>query len=575
MIKHMEAKRSIHAYSAMSFATTRRLASGTILTDTVMDYMGQTFALNPAIYGKNPEAFKNRYGISGGLVKDDVAAAKIRKRLNTYVQTNSSKKEDWSYVLPDLVDKVVECKMTSNQSKYYDAQLLKLLKEAETKLKGNGATIDEQGNAIDKDDFEEEDEFFLAMLDNALSSLSQWLVAPDQSVAFMESSFSASKEDRISPQVREIDKILDRIFSDETKDYSKNKAAIFGIHKVASRHIMQYSRWRHRMIHYEAGNSEALRKFKKMDDIWILTADSTSLREGENLQLITYMFQLESVWSPGQDEQLVSRMYRPDPKGVFSKDYVYGYRMLQSSVTGAPTISTIKHARMASKAISLARVNYEGDPRWERASQAFSGLELLRMSFENIRSLTNESLAPYNDAWESFIKWQNQLNTENRTRIAKRLEEENPGLRLLNDQNQVIDRAEFVSRVLVEPIKGKPLPGAKKAFWVWEPNAKPADPYNLGLEIAGLNTTLQYGEQVWTSFGPAIVHRDTGNQAVVELYGFRKITIHKSQIAIAASEEGKEKLANLIANPSAWRSETIGPVDRLASVEQEVSLAPC
>ena len=350
---------------------------------------------------------------------------------------------------------------------------------------------------------------------------------------------------------------------------------MFGIHKVASQHVMKHSRYAKRMIHYTTGNEEAIRRFKTDPDIWILTADSTSLREGENLQLLSHVLDMQAPWSPGDYEQLVSRMYRPDPKGTFAKDYVEHRWFQVDRGNGAPGIGSIKLARMISKAISLARVKYAGDPRWDKQiGPEMEGLDLLSMSMDLLFNTEPSDLYPYLSQWKKFTDWETKLNQVSRRVLATQIESENPGIKLLSNDGKILDRAQFTKLAMREAKPAPDLPGSRKAFHIWTNGATPADPYDLGLEILG-SQPIEVGTYVMTEYGPAIVMKVSNRSIVVEAYGLKKVIINRQRIARPSSEEGKLKLANIISNPVAWKAEVSHiPLERLDDVDESASLSP-
>lgn len=599
LIKNMKSLQAQYAYSVMAQATEKVIASGTQVPNTMLDLLGQGFAMNPMIYGKDVNKFKERYDLSGGIVDDDNAAL-LRKRMQRFVQESTAYKEDWAFVLPDLEDHVLYVDMTPRQREFYALMLERAMIELKLRLEGkklpppvdldkgyadkdkdplSGEDDDEEGgDEEDEDDDEggedlDEEGRIMAAIDLSLAELEQFVVAPDAHSMFVNMDPRPSPDDLVSPLVRLVDRHLDSIYADQTANHSNNKAAVFGIHRVASRHVMRHSRWSNRMVHYTAGNEEAIRLFKTDPNVWILTADSGGLREGENLQMLSHIFDMQSPWAPGDYEQLVSRMYRPDPKGVYNKDTVHHYWCCARVDDKLPGVNTIKMARMIAKAISTARYKYDKDPRWAKVAPRFEELGLLRMSYEFIENATPQDLAPYLDAWEDFVKWETSLNVDNRKKVAAELEMENPGIKLLDPSGRVLDRNLFVSLAMREVKSTKTIRGSRKAYTLWEFGVTPADVHDLGLNVMG-GQKVQAGAYVMTEFGPAIVQRVGIRTCVVELNGLRKTTLSRQCIALPGSDEGKKRLAAMIADPSVWKAETIGPIEKLPKIDPDSSLAP-
>lgn len=573
LIKNRNSLRSEYTYSAMSYSENKILATGTFIPDTVLDMVGQGFSINPMIFGDSTDSFKDRFGLTSGIIKDDEQAAKINARLNKFLQTTTAYKEDWAFVLPDLHDSIETIKLTPKQSEFYN----QLLKTAEMKMK---EMLEKKKDALDDEEFDEdddEDERFMGMADASLSEVEQFIVAPDENKEYVMSSLNPSGDDLVSPLVRLLDTNLLANFSDPSKDFSKAKAAVFGINKVASLHILKHSKFANRMIHYTSGNEEAIRKFKTDPDVWILAADSTSLREGENLQMLSYCYDTQAPWRPGDFEQLVSRMYRPDPKGIYNKDTVAHKWLMVERADGMPSVNGVKLARMISKAVSVARLRYSGDPRWEKTiGPQLEGLELLKMNLELLFHTKPSDVGGYLQSWAQFNKWLVDLNKVSRLEAARKLELENPGVSLLDDQGRVIDRNVFMKMVMREAKPAPDLPGSRKAFQLWEPGATPPDPYNMELTVVG-SDPLEPGEYVMTELGPAIVHKVTVRAAIVEVYGMKKIKLGRRAMSRPASQSGKNKLAAMIKDPAIWRAESEHATVQLATLQdlrEKESLSP-
>lgn len=555
LIKNKGSLRSEYTYSAISYSEQKILATGTFVPNTVLDMVGQGYSINPMAFGENIDAFKERFDLSSGIIKNDEQAARINERLGMFLQKTVAYKEDWAFVLPDLTDSILTIPLTNKQTVFY----IQLLKEAEIEmkelLKGKKKLSDDEDDEDDFDDEEDEDESFMQKADASLAKIEQFVVAPDANSQYMSQADVPRGDDLVSPLVKLLDMELEANYG-RGGDFSKSKAAVFGINKVASLHVMKHSRFVKNMVHYTSGNEEVIRKFKEEANQWILVADSTSLREGENLQLLSYIYDLQAPWRPGDFEQLVSRMYRPDPKGVFNKDEVIHKWLLAERADGKPGVNTVKLARMISKAISVARLRYSGDPRWEKTiGPKVEGLQLLKMNMDLIFNTEQSDVYPYIDQWKMFNDWTVNLNKISRKEMAYKIEQENPGVTLLDNNGNVIDRNLFTKLAMREAVKAKDLPGSKKAFTVWERNAIPPDVHDMGLKVVGTDK-LEVGEQVMTEFGPGIVKTVMKSRCVVEVYGQKKFTAFRASITRPTNAKGKKKLDAILRDPSMWRAES-------------------
>lgn len=582
LIKNFDAARSMATYSAMVYAERRQLASGTMNSNTVLDLVGQGFAINPMMYTGDKNIFMDRFGLSSPIIKDDEDAARIKKRMSAFAQVSSAYKKDWSFVNPDLKEEYLIGSATPLQSEFYN----KLLEEAALMLKemtdkkkiiGDGAEDDgdDEEEPETAADFDDEDSFFIRAAEVSLAKAEQFLLAPDTNEQYLTWEKRPSGQDLVSPAVEMVDRQFDRIFAQPNGDYSKEKAAVFGIHKVVSAHFVKHSRWKSRMIHYTSGDEEAIRKFKTDGEIYILCADSTSLREGENLQLLSHIFTLQPPWAPGDDEQLKSRMYRPDPKMEFNKDFGTQYWCLINRADGMPGMSQIKLARMISKAISVARLKYGEEPLWKNISGRLDDLDLISMSMDFLFASSQNSIAPYMSAWKDFGAWEQNLNRVSRIELARELELANPDLKLVDESGKVIDRALFVRSAMREAKSTKTIPGSRRAYTPWEPGSTPADPYKMGLRVLGTDE-INVGDYVMTEYGPAIVQRVNARKLIIETYGMKKVTVFRSSVSVP-SKDGKAKLEELIKNPAMWRAESDHAKDFLArfdAIDPSASMAP-
>ncbi len=586
-IKNMASKRSRYSYSLLAQAKSKALLSGTIINNTAIDLIGQAYGVNPMIFGSidDVEKFLDDYNLPRGLIKSDEASQKLNARLKKFVQMSSATKEDWSFVLPDLYDKVIAPNLTPKQEKFYQMLMeeaeLALRADLESGKKKSGDDDDDDGDEGDDGDssdptYDDEDEneaAFMMKADRSLAKAEQFLVAPDMNEQFLVWSEKPSGDDLVSPMVRGIDAELAKIYADRGADHSINKTAVFGIHKVASAHFMRHTKFRDLCLHYRAGDAETLRLWKADPDKYILVADSTSLREGENMQMLSYIFDMQATWTPGDYQQLISRMYRPDPKGEYNKDLVTHYWVTPVHKMNNPTIATVKLARMISKAISMARFKYESDPRWYEVSGDFQDLDLLTMNLETVFQSTHNTLAPYFNAWTKFTAWERRNNQKTRAKLATDIEAENPGVRLVDANGNILDRNLFTKLVMREAKSTTMLPGSKRVFTPWEKGALPADIHDLSLTILG-SGEVQRGTYVMTEYGPAIVHSFTSSQVVVELFGKKKAKIYRSRIAIP-NGQGVAKLNAIISNPSAWQNETYTDVIRaFTAIDADSSMAP-
>lgn len=570
MIKNMDSKRTRYSLSLMAQAKVKKVMSGTLSPNTVYDLIGQTYAVNPMVFGSDQSKFEEKYNVTSGLIKSDEAAQKLNERMKKFIQMSAATKEDSAFLLPDLYDNTLTPLLTPKQEKFYQSLLLAAELELKAKLENKNTTVTGSNEDEDEDD---EESTLMAMIDVTLAKAEQFIIAPDSNQQYLDWADKPVGDDLIAPAVKAIDKKLDEIYRDHSLDHRNNKTAVFGVHKVFSGHFMKYTKHKNICLHYRAGDREVLRKFKTDPDKWILVGDSTSLKEGENLQMISHIFEAQCHWDPGSYEQLVSRMYRPDPKGIYNKDRVDHYWVTPELSRMKPSVAAIKLARMISKAVSLARLQYEKDPRWREISWQFEDLDLLKMNLKFIFKSDKSDLEPYLGAWEKFIRWQRNINRDQRLKVARLVEEQNPGVKILGPDNRILDRNLFTKLVMREARSTKMLPGSKRVFTPWAMRAVPADIYDLSLSILG-SDEIERGTYVMTEYGPGIVTNVGESQLDVELYGRKRAKIYRERIAVP-NGEGIKKMNEIVNSPSAWQGATFTEVMHvLKDVDPEDSVAP-
>ena len=200
LIKNKDSQRSEYTYSAMSYANSKTLASGTFLTNTVLDAVGQGFSINPMIFGTNVEAFKARFNLSSGIIKDDDTAAAISNRMDAFVQKSVSYKEDWSFVLPDLRDEIIYSVLTPKQTTFYNILLQQAQLEMQERLKGK--SVEDKGSEDAEDEeFEDEDERIMRAAELSLAKAEMFLVAPDSNADYVGWAERPTGNDLISPNI--------------------------------------------------------------------------------------------------------------------------------------------------------------------------------------------------------------------------------------------------------------------------------------------------------------------------------------------------------------------------------------
>ena len=559
LIKNPDSNRTKGAYSAFSNATHRHIMSGTILSNTAADLIGQAVAVSPAIFGNDPDVAEEKYGINRGIIRTDEEATVIKDRMRSVAGYHQATKDEWSYMLPNKADELVFANMTPLQEEFYDLLMreaaLELLKKKDDKSsKSDDDDEDDEEADEDMTAEEAEEESFLAAARLSLSKVEQFLAAPDMNEQYVAWERKPQGADLVSPKVKLADSLIDKHLAKHAGDLKQNKIIVFGVNIAAIKHFVNHSKHGAKALVYYAGNDEVIRQFSTEENKTILIAAETALREGENLQMTSLIVRLQSVWAPGDHEQTVARMYRPDPRGKYNREAVDHFWTMIRRNNGNPSLDGVKMARLISKFVSNARITYEDRKEWKAFSREVDDLEMLRMNYELIFEAEREDVDPYFAGWKAFVGFENRLN--NGMRLAKANELESMHQIDLVDKStgKIIDINQFIALAMAEVEEAPMLPGSKRVFCPWSPNALPPDPDNYGFATLG-NQEVREGDPVITEFGPGLVHSVGAGSVKVRLYGDRVVGLRRSLVCIP-SEARKDDFAKIMRNPSAWAAES-------------------
>ena len=568
-IKNPDSARSRNAYAAFSQGEARMEMSGTMVSNTVVDLVGQARGVSPFIFGDDPNAFADAYGVSTGLIASDEDARIIKDRLRSTTAYHEAIREDWSYMLPLKDDDIVFANLTPIQAQFYD-QLMQeayLMLLEEEKRKGKKVKDVEESDDDDDDDAEEEDDddedededaAFIAKAKVHLQKVEAFLVAPDENDQYVNWITENRKtkpqgEDLVSPKVRAADKFIEEHLAKHKGDLASNKIIIFGWNRVASKHFMKHSKYAGQALHYTAGNEEVMRRYETDPSAIIMCADEVSVREGFNLQMTSLILRMQSVWAPGDHEQTVARMYRPDPRGKYNRERVRHIWVMAGLPNKRPSLDGVKMARLVSKSVSNARLTYEGRIEWREVSSYFDEMRLLKMNLQLIFNATPEDIEPYYDNWATFTQWENGINATAKRRLAEKLERIHE-VELIRD-GKILDINQFIKLAMSEVVSTKDLPNSKRVWVPWTANAIPADPKGWGFRVMG-QQNAPVGTAVYTSFGPAVITNILLKGVKVQLYDGRVIGMKKNVIMLVADNK-YEELAKIVKDPTKWQAEAI------------------
>lgn len=317
-VKTLGSNQTQGAAIVTSVAAYKRLMSGTLVNNTLLDLVGQSAIGNPSALG-NTKNFIANYGASySGDDDENVvgewrpdAASRIINDMRPFVKRIIHKRNRIAFMLPEAVENFHSVSMTDLQKEFYDAMLQRSFDDLKEKNPKLFAKIMD-GN--------EADEGAISVgLSTHFQAIEEFLCAPDQVSDFLDLEGITDK-DKISPKVPKIVELLDQHFKgtlDNSGNYLEDpnqfKVIIFGNRRATSKHVFKHlpERYRKIAVHYTADNKQAAEIFEHSPKIRILVADGASITSGLNLQFAARMIRCETVWSPGDLEQAFARIWRP------------------------------------------------------------------------------------------------------------------------------------------------------------------------------------------------------------------------------------------------------------------------
>lgn len=134
--------------------------------------------------------------------------------------------------------------------------------------------------------------------------------------------------------------------------------------------------------HGEVANAvDNLNAFKKDPKIKILIANELGISEGHNLQMASRFIRVEAPWAPGELDQSMSRIFRPDVGGEFKRSSIFLDWILCDG-----TLEVAKMGRLISKMLRKAQFDELDNPTYFKNLNP-RDLPLIKMSLSNIEQL--------------------------------------------------------------------------------------------------------------------------------------------------------------------------------------------
>lgn len=374
----------------MSEIPRKRLASGTLVTDTPMDIVAETSLLDPTIFGTRAD-FMNKYAddVKGDKVMawKEGAARNIRYALQEHAVFVDCRRKEWATLLPDPEEMFYAVDLTPKQLELYHIILDKILDQLKEKAEKNPTLK----KLLDNADDEENAEKLADLFKTHLSRLEVFLAAPSKDPA---GATLTDPLDRVSPKVR---KIIELCYGHINQNIP-GKILIFTNHvKVAEDIYDNFPPDLKKMaIHYTAAEKlECGADFEKNPSKKIMVGVEKSMNTGLNLQFASRLIRIETVWTPGELEQGNSRINRPELKTEDVRKQIF-----LDTIVANRTYDITKISRLISKMIQKAKFDEPHNPEF----QALEEPPMMSMTFDTVRTNNdfNNELQPYLLAYQGY-----------------------------------------------------------------------------------------------------------------------------------------------------------------------------
>ena len=533
-IKNQEAQTTQAVYIVSQKAKFIRLVSGTTISDKPSDLVGQIGLINPFPLG-NKQRFIKEHGIGdSGHAWDTTTAPSLYRKLRPYLRHFMVKKDEWAYLLPNIEEEFHTVEMTERQIEYYRA----ILTEIQDKIRNDKKikAIIAKGGTDMEDLLEKALRFHISRLEIFINS-------PD-SVEVFTNLDDLSTEDLISSKVAKVDELIEQHFKyykKKSDSFDNNhKIIVFGYNKEVSKHILKHSRFSRYALHFQAGDKLALNRFRTDPRVQILIGDEEGMNTGINLQVASMMIRLQTLWSPGKQEQALARMFRPDPRGRYKREKVnYHWIAMNNSV------EITKTARFISKTIVKACFDWEDNPDFRSLAEKLQQLPIIRINPDNITDYNN---------WQQLTSSMQGVNFFHNYSLVKAWEDQQSNKSLIQMKTEIekitgktIKNKDDIAQYVMVPLESDfKLPNSRGHYVPWIDNITPVDTPSLDLvpvssvEDSGeevSNIDMKFGDFVLTEYGPGEVQRITSKSIWVGVRGFRSVQLPKYNVYVPTNKK--------------------------------------
>ena len=348
-----------------------RFASGTIISDKLMDVVSQTSLVDPTVFGTE-SMFIDEFSKDGTAVNlKDKSGQIIRKRMQDRCGMITAYRREWSWMLPIPVENIHTVRLSSTLQAIYDA----ILEEQIESLKSHPRIMNllrKGATDIETDDLKSDiDKLVLSRLEQFIHDP---MGDPVASKILDEKGIIEGDSEVVPPKVVKIKELLDTHFKTDTSKVlilTRNIRSALAIRKYLGKYVNQ-------SLPYHAGIKHNLKTWLTDSKINILVAVEHSISTGYNLQIASRVIRVDSPWTPSELEQSFARIFRPDVGNKFSRDTVTLDWVLCNG-----TAEVAKFGRLISKIMRKTEYDEAGNPLYA----SLVSPDPISMSIDSLRNI--------------------------------------------------------------------------------------------------------------------------------------------------------------------------------------------
>lgn len=403
----------------------KRLMTGTFTPNRIKDIVRQFAFFDPSVFGSETQ-FEKLLEDNAGNVPET-----IRMLLGDHCAFMQVKRREWAAELPhryQSFEPVAE--MTPNQQLAYKYLCTKQMNKMRDLLgKAGGNPDDVTDNYEDDDDDEESSDANDDSIDNNpdvgtadskrqqklqqileknLAHVEVFLAAP--SLHPLAGLFLKTKQDMISPKLIPIQHHLRQHFSGTMTNHETGedevqvqggffgKVLIFTSWKLSAEHIYNNlaAEYKGMTLRYYAEDKVALvEEFKTNPKLKIMIGIGRSLNTGLNLQFCSRLIFCETMWTPGELEQSLARIFRPVKPGTKDpRD-----RIFINHIVVDKTIDVLKTSNLVSKWVDVVKLSNYDNPIYDDLKE----VDPIKLSIEKLSDLEPSFYDDMKEQGEAFV----------------------------------------------------------------------------------------------------------------------------------------------------------------------------